>query len=130
MNGHILAASTKGLVDIYPVAGTYRIVVAGLAPDGVSVSPDGTVAYAEVGGAIQSYNIATGAHIATFATGRGPGWKPGVISGGTYNGDVIVNDNDGTVGLLDPTKASNDPSQFTIIADHGTRGATSLAGYH
>ena len=111
----------RGLVDIDPVAGTYRVIVAGLAPDGVSVSPDGTVAYAEVGGTIQSYNIATGAHIATFATGHSPDGT-GVISGGTFNGEVIVNDNDGTVGLLDPTKASNDPSQFTIIADHGTRG--------
>ncbi|HWF47581.1 MAG TPA: hypothetical protein VG168_11290, partial [Bryobacteraceae bacterium] len=55
INGHILAASTKGLVDIDPVAGAYRVIVAGLSPDGVTVSPDGTIAYVEVGGTIQSY---------------------------------------------------------------------------
>ncbi|HEX4809815.1 MAG TPA: PEP-CTERM sorting domain-containing protein [Bryobacteraceae bacterium] len=62
-----------------------------------------------------------GAHIATYNTGHSPDGT-GVISGGAFSGDVIVNDNDGTVGLLDPTKANGDPNQFVIIADDGTRG--------
>jgi hypothetical protein len=121
VNGHIIASSNKGLVDIDPVAGAFRVINASLFPDGVSVSANGATAYVENGGTVQAYNIATGALIQTFATGHSPDGT-GVISGGSFNGDVIVNDNDGTVGLLDPTKANGDPSQFVIIANGGTRG--------
>ena len=116
VNGHIIASSNQGLVDIDPVAGTFRLIVAGLSPDGVTVSPDGTLAYVENGGTIQSYSITTGALLHTYSTGHSPDGT-GVISGGNFNGDVIVNDNDGTVGLLDP--ATN---AFVIIANSGTRG--------
>ncbi len=116
VNGHIITTSNQGLVDINPVAGTFRVIVPGLVGDGVSVSPDGTVVYVEVGGAVQSYNIATGALLKTYSTGHSPDGT-GVISGGAFNGDVVVNDNDGTVGLLDPTTSS-----FVIIANGGTRG--------
>ena len=92
------------------------MINAGLFPDGVSVSADGLIAYVENGGAIQSYSIATGALIQTYSTGHSPDGT-GVISGGLFNGDIIVNNNDGTVGLLDPTT-----SLFTIIANGGTRG--------
>jgi len=121
MNGHIIASASQGLIDINPVAGTFRVINAGLFPDGVSVSPDGTVAFVENGGTVQSYNIATGALIHQFNTGHAPDGT-GVIIGGLFNGDVIVNNNDGTVGLLDPTKADGDPTQFVIIASGGTRG--------
>jgi hypothetical protein len=121
VNGHIISASNQGLVDINPLNGTFRVINAGLFPDGVTVSPDGKTAYVAIGGAIQSYSIATGALINTFATGHSPDGT-GVISGGKLSGDVVVNDNDGTVGLLDPTKANGDPTQFIIIANGGTRG--------
>ena len=121
INGHLIAASNQGLVDIDPVAGSFRVINAQVFPDGVSVSPDGKTAYVEVGGTIQSYNIVTGALLNTFLTGHSPDGT-GVISGGDFNGDVIVNDNDGTVGLLDPTKPAGDPSQFVLIASGGTRG--------
>jgi hypothetical protein len=121
VNGHIISASNQGLVDINPLLGTFRVINAGLFPDGVTVSPDGKTAYVAIGGAIQSYSIATGALINTFATGHSPDGT-GVISGGKLSGDVVVNDNDGTVGLLDPTKANGDPNQFIIIANGGTRG--------
>jgi hypothetical protein len=121
VNGHIISASNHGLVDINPLTGTFRVINAGLFPDGVTVSPDGTTAYVAVGGLVQSYNIATGALIKTFATGHSPDGT-GVISGGKLSGDVIVNNNDGTVGLLNPTKANGDPNQFVIIANGGTRG--------
>ena len=115
-NGDIIAASTKGLVEINPIAGTFRVIDAGLFPDGVSVSPNGSIAYVENGGTIQSYRISDGSLINTFNTGHSPDGT-GVITGGIFNGDVIVNDNDGTVGLLDPTTG-----QFVIIANGGTRG--------
>ena len=121
VNGHLIAASYAGLVDIDPVAGTYRVINAGLFPDGVSVSSDGMTAYVENGGAVQSYNIATGALIHTFITGHSPDGT-GVIIGGPYDGDVVVNNNDGTVGLLDPSKADGDPLQYVIIASGGSRG--------
>ena len=121
VTGHLISASNQGLVDIDPVAGTYTVINAGLFPDGVSVSPDGLTAYVENGGTLQSYSLVTGTLLSTFFTGHGPDGT-GVIIGGTHNGQVIVNNNDGTVGLLDPTKPNGDPSQFVIIADGGTRG--------
>jgi hypothetical protein len=41
----------------------------------------------------------------------------GVIAGGALAGDINVNDNDGTVGLIDPSTGTE-----TIIASGGTRG--------
>jgi hypothetical protein len=52
-------------------------------------------------------------HTYTYSTGHRPDGT-GVISGGNFNADVIVNDNDDTVGLLDPTT-----STFVIIANGG-----------
>jgi WD40 repeat protein len=121
VNGHIIAASNRGLVDIDPVSGTFRVVNSGLFPDGVTVSPNGTIAYVE-NGVIQAYDLGTGTLIRSFPNfGHGPDGT-GVISGGKLNGDIIVNNNDGTVGLLDPTKPDGDPNQFIIIATGGTRG--------
>jgi hypothetical protein len=121
VNQHIIAASNQGLVDIDPAAGTYRVVNASVFPDGVSVSPDGKVAYVENGGAIQSYNLSAGTLINTYFFGHAPDGT-GVITTGKFTGDVVVNNNDGTVGLLDPTKPNGDPNQFVIIASGGTRG--------
>ena len=39
------------------------------------------------------------------------------ITGGKFNVDIVVNNNDGTVGLLNPTNGN-----YTTIADNGTRG--------
>ena len=121
VNGHLISASNAGLVDIDPLAGTYRVINAGLFPDGVSVTSDGLTAYVENGGTVQSYNIATGSLIHTFITGHSPDGTA-LIIGGVYDGDVVVNNNDGTVGLLDPTKADGDPLQYVIIASGGSRG--------
>lgn len=121
LNGHIISASNKGLVEIDPVAGTFRVINASLFPDGVSLSPDGSTVYVENGGTVQSYSFATGQLIHTYFTGHSPDGT-GVIIGGAFNGDVIVNNNDGTIGLLDPTKPDGNSSQFVIIATGGTRG--------
>ncbi len=116
VNGHIISTSNQGLVDIDPVAGTFRVINASVNGDGVSVSPDGKVAYVEVGGGINSYDIATGALLKSYAAGSGPDGT-GVISGGKLSGDVVVNGNFGTVGVLDPATGS-----FVLIAQGGTRG--------
>jgi hypothetical protein len=117
VNGHIISSSNEGLIDINPLTGTVRVIVA--APnccDGVTISPDGKTVYAETGGTIVSYNYATGTFLQTYAVGHAPDGT-GVISGGKLNGDVVINNNDGTVSLLDPTTGV-----VTQIATGGTRG--------
>jgi hypothetical protein len=121
VNGHLIASTNLGLANIDPVAGTYSLIVPGLFPDGVTVSPDGLTAYVEVGGAIRAYSIVTGMLLATYSVGHSPDGT-GVISGGNLDGDVIVNNNDGTVGLLDPSQPNGSPTQYQIIATGGTRG--------
>jgi hypothetical protein len=116
VNGDIISASTSGLVEIDPTTGAFRIINAGLFPDGVTVSPNGTTAYIAINGGILAVDIATGVTGTFYATGHSPDGT-GVISGGNFNGDIIVNNNDGTVGLLNPTTGA-----FDIIADGGTRG--------
>lgn len=116
-NGHLVASSNMGLIDIDPVAGSYRVVNAGVFPDGLTVSPDGKTVYAEVGGNINSYDLTTGAYLQTYSgNGHGPDGT-GVIQGGTLDGNVIVNNNDGTVTMIDP-----DTGIQTLIATGGTRG--------
>ena len=116
VNGHIISASDSGLIDIDPATGAVRVIDAGLFPDGVTISTDGKTVYVENGGEIQSFDYTTGAHLNSYPTGHSPDGT-GVIAGGKFSGDIIVNDNDGTVGLLDPTTGT-----FDIIASGGTRG--------
>jgi MYXO-CTERM domain-containing protein len=116
-NGHLIASSNQGLVDIDPGAGSFRVINPSVFPDGVTVSPDGKIIYAEVSGNINSYNESTGAFLQTFSGGGHSPDGTGVISGGKFSGDLIVNNNDGTVALLDTTSGTE-----SIIADGGTRG--------
>jgi hypothetical protein len=129
VNGHIIAASNAGLIDIDPLAngglGSFRVINAGLFPDGVSVSPDGLTAYVENGGTIQAYSIATGALLHTyssFGTLSSPDGSGVISSSNSLNGDIIVNFNGngsttGGIGLIDPNTLA-----FTAIATGGTRG--------
>lgn len=120
VNGHIIASSNQGLIDIDPVAGTFRVITTNPDADGISVSPDGRTLYASVpipGSAIQAYDVATGTLLATYSANGPASDGTGVISGGKFNGFIVVNNNDGTVGLIDPTLGTED-----IIASGGTRG--------
>lgn len=121
VNGHILASSSAGLIDIDPLAngglGSFRVVNAGGNGDGVSVSPDGTIVYSEQG-SINGYNIATGALV--FSSGgifNSPDGTGTISSSNALNGDIIVNNNNGEVDLLNPTTKT-----FVAIATNGTRG--------
>jgi streptogramin lyase len=117
VTGHLLSSSTIGLIDIDPVTGAVHVITSTTGFDGVTVSPDGKTAYAELSGNIYAYDIASGRLLATYS---GNGHSPdgtGVISRGTFNSDVVVNNNDGTVGLIDATTGLE-----TIIATGGTRG--------
>ncbi len=117
VTGHLLSSSYSGLVDINPVTGAVHVVTATVGFDGVTVSPNGMIAYGELSGNIYAYDIATGTLLATYS---GNGHSPdgtGIISGGAFSGDIVVNNNDGTVGLIDHTTGIE-----TIIASGGTRG--------
>jgi hypothetical protein len=121
--GHLISVATTGLYDINPLTGAAVLIATG-SFDGVTVSPDGTKVYVEAagsgGGHILGFNISNLASITQFFdSGALPGNPDGtgVIAGGAFNGDVIVNANDGSVGLLDPNTSS-----YTIIANGGTRG--------
>jgi hypothetical protein len=117
VNGHIIASSNQGLIDINPTAATYRVITSNPNVDGVTVSPNGSTLYAESGGNILAYDITTGALLNTYSGGGHSPDGTGVISGGNFNGFIVVDNNDGTVGLIDPTIGTED-----IIADGGTRG--------
>lgn len=117
VTGHLISSSYSGLVDIDPITGAVHIITSTAGFDGVTVSPDGKTAYGELNGNIYAYDIATGTLVNTYS---GNGHSPdgtGVISGGALNGDIVVNNNDGTVGLFDAVTGVE-----TIIATGGTRG--------
>jgi hypothetical protein len=118
VSGKLIATSFSGLVEIDPVANTFRII-ANVFGDGVSISPDGTTAYLATGSTVTGYNIATGAVV--FTSNGIPGGPDGtgvISSSNNLNGFVVVNANDGNVSLINPaTKA------LTVIATNsGQRG--------
>jgi len=120
VTGNLVATSSAGLINLNPITGNNTFIVnpPSLA-DGVTVSPNGSIAYVAIfgGSAVLGYDIATGALV--FSASNLPGGPDGaaVIIGGALDGDIVVNNNDGTVGLLDVgTKIE------TIIASGGTRG--------
>ena len=116
VTGHILANSALGLIDINPTTGNYFVITNGTG-DGVSVSPDGKTVYSEQG-SINGYEDApNGAQVFDSGSQFPSPDGTGVISGGTFNGDIIVNDNSGSIFLLDPITKSS-----TEIANGGTRG--------
>jgi len=123
VNGHLIASSTSGLVDVDPSNGSWvQIGPAGVFVDGVTVSPDGKIAYGAYTGdqSIRGYSLVTPSpSTPVFNTGflgHGPDGT-GVISGGLFDGDIIVDNNDGTLGLINHVTGVE-----TIIADSGSRG--------
>ena len=122
VTGHLLAGTSQGLLDINPLNGASFVVgQPGGNIDGVTVSPDGTIAYVETNSsALFGYSITTpNPSVPVFSRTGLPGGPDGtgVISGGVFDGDIIVNNNDGTVGLIDHLTGME-----TIIASGGTRG--------
>ena len=121
-NGHLIAGTSQGLLDINPTAGTFVVVGSpGGNIDGVTVSPDGTIAYVEDdSGSIFGYSLINpNPSVAVFSVtnlAHGPDGA-GIVSGGVFDGDIIVNNNDGTVGLINHLTGVE-----TIIASGGARG--------
>jgi hypothetical protein len=116
----LIAGTNTGIYQVDTLtAGITTIGTPGFV-DGVSVSPDGSTAYAEFNGdRILAYSITTptpGTPLATYMVPHGPDGT-GVISGGAYNGQIVVNNNDGTIGLIDPVG-----NTYTTIVSGMSRG--------
>lgn len=118
---HLVAATTSGVADINPSTGAVAMVAScgNCAFDGVTVSPNGSTVYAETGGGIQAYNLTgpnTWAPGTFYSFGHGPDGTA-VITGGLLDGQIVVNNTDGTIGLLNPSN-----SNYITIAQGGDRG--------
>jgi hypothetical protein len=113
-DGHVIAASNIGIVEITPGSPTVRLI-SGQFADGVSVSPDGTKIAAEVNGGVTVFDRATGNAVASYGPGNGPDGT-GIISGGAFDGFIVVAGNFGSVDLINPTDSS-----ITEIATGGSR---------
>jgi len=125
--GHLIATSSVGLIDIDPVANTFRVIlpVAQLQidADGVSLSPDGSVAYIGFfsSGRVKGYRVSDGAQVFDSGLiGHFPDGTGVIVSNNVLNGRIIVNGEDGNVLLLNP---AGPPGNFVIIATNpGQRG--------
>jgi hypothetical protein len=119
-NGHLIATSFSGLIDIDPLAngglGSFR-VINGAFGDGVSVSPDGKTAFLEQGGGFATYDIATGAQLSVVGGFPGADGTGVINSTNALNGNVIVNTNFGEIWMYNPTTTVS-----TLLANGGTRG--------
>jgi hypothetical protein len=115
-NGLLYSAGPGNIWETNPITHTIRLVVSADV-DGVSVSPDGKTVYGATGGRVLGWSIATGALV--FVSDHiGSPDGTGIIEGASiFAGDIISNNNDGTVALIDPVSG-----HFTIIAIGGSRG--------
>jgi hypothetical protein len=116
VTGHLEAASASGIFDINPANGA-SFLIKNVNADGVSVSADGKTVYAAVGGDVFGFDISSGNQVYDSGNIGSPDGT-GVIQGSSpFTGDIIANDNDGTVKLLDPISGT-----VVTIASGGTRG--------
>ena len=116
VTGHLEAASANGIFDIDPVTGA-SFLIKNVNADGVSVSADGKTVYAAIGGDVFGFDISSGNQVYDSGNIGSPDGT-GVIQGNNqFSGDIIANDNDGTVKLLDPVALT-----VATIASGGTRG--------
>jgi hypothetical protein len=116
VTGHLEAASGNGIFDINPANGA-SFLIRNVNADGVSVSADGNTVYAAIGGDVFGFDISSGNQVYDSGNIGSPDGT-GVIQGNNqFSGDIIANDNDGTVKLLDPVQ-----NTVVTIASGGTRG--------
>jgi hypothetical protein len=118
VTGHLVAASANGIFDTNPATGASTLITnaVGGNADGVSVSGDGKTVYAAVNGHVLGFNF-SGTQVYDSGNIGSPDGT-GVIQGtNQFSGDIVSNDNDGTVILLDPVAHT-----AVTIASGGSRG--------
>ncbi len=118
-DGHILATSRfQGLIDINPVTNRFTQIIPGLTGDGLSLSADGKTAYLVSNGAVLAIDLVTRAVVRTYANAGPSPDSTGVINapGSAVNGEIVVSNNDGSLGLIDPATGG-----YTQIGSGGTR---------
>lgn len=114
-DGHLFCSASGGIWEVDPVAKTRTLFVSDGA-DGLGVSGNGAILYAEVGGHIIGYNIASRARV--FDSGLIANNPDGMALGvGALAGTVFVNTNGGTVVRVDLATDAQ-----TVIASGGSRG--------
>ncbi len=129
VNGHLIASANVGLIDINPTTGGYTLVdpLTAFHADGTTVTPDGKIAYIAdyINDEVKGYSLTNtgGLYYGQFVyssgfLGHGSDGM-GVLAGTCgLAGQIVVNNNDGTVGLINPFGTSPE----TIIASGGNRG--------
>lgn len=138
VNGHLISSSTSGLLDIDYAANSFQIVapLTGFFADGVTVTPDGQIAYIAdyPNDYIRGYALFTGTSALYGAVTYGQEvFNTGLLTGGSTGhnadgmgvlagscrqaGQIVVNNNDGTIGLINPTTGVEN-----TIASGGNRG--------
>ncbi len=118
-NGHILATSRfQGLIDINPVTNSFSEVIPGLTGDGLSLSADGKTAYLVSNGSVLAIDLVTRTVAQVYANAGPSPDSTGVINapGSAVNGEIVVSNNDGSLGLIDPATGG-----YTQIGSGGTR---------
>jgi hypothetical protein len=122
-NGHLFVSNTgtNKIVDIDPVARTTTLFVTAPDPDGLTISPDGSILYAAVrgaggGGHLIGYDTSTRAIVFDSGPINGvDGTALGV--GGMTAGNIYANTLDGRVVEVNLTTLTQ-----TVIATGGSRG--------
>ena len=101
------------LID--PIAKTVSVFKSGFTADGLTITPDGSTLYAEVGGHILGFNTGTGTQV--FDSGSISGADGTALGFGSLAGDIFVNTNFGQVVEVNLTTLAQ-----TVIVNSGTRG--------
>ncbi len=119
--GTLVAATSQGVFKVDPATGaTVKIFNMGN-NDGLALSADGTIAYVEAGNVIYEVSVTNPNPTTPLAsyTGAQTHGADGVavINGGALNGDLVVSNNDGTIGLINTST-----SDYTTIASGMSRG--------
>ena len=113
-SGKLIAFSSAGLIEIDPIANTFRVIAANsLITYALAVSPDGGTVYGSNGAYVIGYSIATGAVVFTSNSfSKGPSALAVINSSNNLNGSILVATSfNGLVNLLNPTTLA-----VTIIA--------------
>lgn len=114
--GHLFVSTLGNNViwDVDPIAGTKTPFV-NQSADGLTLSPDGTILYAEVGGHILGFNTTSKAQV--FDSGFINGADGAAAGTGFFTGELFVNTNFGQ--LVEVNEAT---SAQTLIGTGGSRG--------